>query len=63
MALHLIQAQTAFENFTREFYEKLENIAVEKLQYKQWKRVKCEDGKQRTKLLDMEQTKNEFKER
>ena len=51
------------ENFTREFYEKLENTAVEKVQYKRWKRVKCEDGKQRTKLLDMEQTKNEFKEK
>ena len=40
--------------------EILSEITVENVHYKEWKRVKCNDGKQRTKLLDFEKTKDEF---
>ena len=40
--------------------EILSEINVENVHYKEWKRVKCNDGKQRTKLLDFEKTKDKF---
>lgn len=42
--------------------EILSNISDEKISYKEWKRVTCTDGKLRTKLIDCEKDKEEFKQ-
>ncbi|KAK3089949.1 hypothetical protein FSP39_007894 [Pinctada imbricata] len=42
--------------------EDLEKIRGDKVQYKQWKRVKMNDGKERMKIVDIEKGKDEFKD-
>jgi len=42
--------------------EELEKINQEKVNFKQWKKVKMNDGKERMKIVDIEAGKNEFKE-
>lgn len=42
--------------------KELEKINQEKVNFKQWKKVKMNDGKERMKIVDIEAGKNEFKE-
>ncbi|CAC5395762.1 unnamed protein product [Mytilus coruscus] len=41
--------------------EDLEKITLEKVNYKQWKKVKINDGKERMKIVDIELGKDDFK--
>ncbi|CAC5388320.1 unnamed protein product [Mytilus coruscus] len=41
--------------------EDLEKITLEKVNYKQWKKVKINDGKERMKIVDIEVGKDDFK--
>ncbi|KAH3878083.1 hypothetical protein DPMN_001965 [Dreissena polymorpha] len=58
---------TSPDNFSEtttveEFRDKVTSIQEQQICFKQWKRVKCDDGKFRTKLLDVDQNKEEFME-
>jgi hypothetical protein len=45
---------------TDEMHKKLQSVQQDNIHYKEWRRVKCDDGKQRMKLLDIEKDTKKF---
>ena len=60
-----VTSNTSPDNFSEnnskeDFDVKLDEMKENEVGFKEWKRVKCDDGKQRTKLLDMQKDKTTF---